>query len=343
MSSIRVSRALAQPSEKHDFSDGPRRRSASNPGATRSRSRSGSSPSRPGGRRTPVLAPLLFIGPGVLVFAVFILYPVVQAGVMSFYDWKIMPGAVSEFLGFDNYLRAFADDHFWLSLANSGIYMIFTVPPQIILGLLIATLLKRKSPEQPFFRVLYYLPVVTSWVVVSLLFKYLFADGGLVNFTLNDFLHLMDGDVSWLSGRWTAMVAICALGVWKGIGWSMMIFLAALQGVPQALEEAALVDGAGRWQRFKAVTLPAIWPSMLFVIVLLVIGGFNVFTSVVVMTDGGPGGQTDVLLTYMYKQAFNYLDFGYGSALAVILAVFVLILSVVQLKVLRSDDTEAAS
>jgi multiple sugar transport system permease protein len=295
------------------------------------------------GRLGAGATPFLFIAPGFILFAVLILLPILQAVQMSFFDWKIMAGAVSRFLGLANYVRAFQDAHFWLSLANSGIYMLFTVPPQIILGLFIAILLKRKSPSQPVFRVLFYLPVVTSWVVVSLLFKYLFADGGLVNFTLHDFLHLMSSDVSWLSGRWTALVAICALGVWKGIGWSMMIFLAALQGVPQSLEEAATMDGAGRWQRFRVVTVPAIWPSLLFVTVMLVIGGFNVFTSVLVMTGGGPGGQTDVVLTYMYQQAFTFLDFGYGSALAVILAVIVFVLAVIQLRVFRDRSGEDLS
>src|SRR5690606_22666206 len=147
-----------------------------------------------------------------------------------------------------------------------------TVPPQIALGLGVALLLQHKSPAQPFLRVLYYLPVVTSWVVVSLLFKYLFADRGLINF-------LLGTQISWLSERWTAMVAICALGVWKGIGWSMMIFIAALQGVPQSLVEAAKLDGANGWQRFLVVTLPAIWPTVAFVTIMLVIGGLNVFTS----------------------------------------------------------------
>lgn len=269
-----------------------------------------------------------------------IVYPIVQAVHMSFYDWKIMSGATSEFLGFGNYIRAFQDGHFWLSLSNSGIYMLFTVPPQIILGLLIALLLKKKSPSQPFFRVLFYLPVVTSWVVVSLLFKYLFADSGLINFTLGDFLHLTGGDTSWLAGRWTALAAICALGVWKGIGWSMMIFLAGLQGVPKELEESATVDGANAWQRFLAVTLPAIWPAMLFVVVMLVIGGFNVFTSVLLMTGGGPGGQTDVVLTYMYQQAFSFLDFGYGSALSVILTLIVFVAAVIQLRLFRDRSGE---
>ncbi|UAJ79810.1 sugar ABC transporter permease [Leifsonia sp. ZF2019] len=292
------------------------------------------------GRVLTRATPYLFIAPGFLLFAALILVPIAQAVQMSFYDWKVIAGAVSQFIGLDNYIRAFSDDHFWLSLANSGIYMLFTVPPQIVIGLFIALLLKQKSPTQPVFRVLFYLPVVTSWVVVSLLFKYLFADGGLINFTLHDFLHLMNSDVSWLSGRWTALVAICALGVWKGVGWSMMIFLAALQGVPRALEEAAMMDGAGRWQRFRTVTVPAIWPTLLFVTVMLVIGGFNVFTSVLLMTGGGPGGATDVVLTYMYNQAFTFLDFGYGSALAVILSVIVFVLAIVQLRVFRDRSGE---
>ncbi len=270
-----------------------------------------------------------------------IVYPMVQAVQMSFFDWKIVASATSEFLGLENYLRAFQDDHFWLSLSNSGIYMLFTVPPQIVLGLVVAMLLKKKSPAQPLFRVLFYLPVVTSWVVVSLLFKYLFADQGLINFTLGDFLHLTTGETSWLAGRWTALAAICALGVWKGIGWAMMIFLAGLQGVPQELEEAATVDGANRWQRFRAVTLPAIWPAMLFVVVMLVIGGFNVFTSVFLMTGGGPVGQTDVVLTYMYRQAFTFLDFGYGSALSVILTVIVFVVAVIQLRLFRDRSGES--
>lgn len=288
------------------------------------------------------LTPYLFIAPGFLLFVLAIVYPMVQAFQISFFDWKIIAGATSEFLGFANYIRAFRDPRFWLSLSNSGVYMLFTVPPQIVLGLLVALLLKDKSPAQPFFRVLFYLPVVTSWVVVSLLFKYLFADEGLFNFIIGDLLHVTDGNTSWLSDRWTALVAICALGVWKGVGWSMMIFLAALQGVPQTLVEAATIDGANRWQRFWTVTVPAIWPAVIFVTVMLVIGGFNVFASVLVMTNGGPGGATEVVLTYMYRQAFEYLDFGYGSALAVILTLIVFTLSAIQLRIFRDRSGDAA-
>jgi multiple sugar transport system permease protein len=278
------------------------------------------------------LAPALFVAPGFLVFAIFVLYPMAQAVLMSVYDYKVVAGAVSTFIGLTNYARAFSDEHLWLSLSNSGIYMLFTVPPQIALGLGVALLLQKSSPVQPLFRVLYYLPVVTSWVVVTLLFKYLFADRGLVNFLFG--LH-----VSWFSERWTAMVAICALGVWKGVGWSMMIFIAALQGVPNSLIEASKIDGANPWQRFSNVTIPAIWPTVAFVTIMLVIGGLNVFTSVQAMTDSAPGGSTDVVLTYMYRETFKFLDFGYGSAIAVLLTLLVFALSAIQLRFFRNEAT----
>lgn len=286
------------------------------------------------------MTPYLFLLPGIAVFVVAIIWPAVSAFQMSLYRWNVFNSSLSRWIGIDNYVRAVQDPHFWLSLSNSGIYMVATVIPQIVLGLGIALLLKRRSPTQAVFRVLYYLPVITSWVVVSLLFKYLFDDSGLVNFTLKDFLHLEASNTSWLADRWSALVVICLLGIWKGIGWAMMIYLAALQGVPESLEEAAKMDGANRWQRFRVVTLPAINPATVFVSVMLVIGGLNVFTSVQLITDGKPIGQTDVVLTYMYTQAFSYSDFGYASSIAVILAVLVFVVAIVQLRVMRSKDGE---
>ena len=293
-------------------------------------------------RARPSLTPYLFLLPGFVMFGLLIVYPMIKAFQMSFYDWNIMPGAISQNIGLANYERAFHDHLFWESAQNSGVYMLLTVPPQIVLGLLIALLLNKKAPGTAFFRVLYYLPVVTSWVVVSLLFRYLFADQGLVNWFLGDVTHVTSGHTSWLSGRWTAMVAISALGIWKGIGWSMMIFLAALQGVSQDLHEAAKLDGAGRWSAFRAVTLPAVRPAIAFVTVMLVIGGLNVFVSVLLMTDGGPADSTQVLLTYMYKQAFSNLDFGYGSAIAVLLTVTVFVISAIQLRAFRTDEGDLA-
>ncbi len=298
---------------------------------------------RPVSRRTrSSLTAYLFLAPGFALFLALIIYPMIKAFQMSFYDWNVVAGASSKFIGWTNYQTAYHDPVFWRALENSAFYMAVTVPPQIVLGLGVATLLNNKAPGRALFRVLFYLPVITSWVVVSLLFQYLFADSGLVNWMLHDVTHVSNHNISWLSGRWTGMIAISALGIWKGIGWSMMIFLAALQGVSKELLESAEVDGANRWQRFRAVTLPAIWPAAAFVTVMLVIGGFNVFISVLLVTNGGPADSTTVLLTYMYKQAFTNLNFGYGATIAVLLTVGVFILSAIQLRAFRGDQEDLA-
>ena len=287
-------------------------------------------------RRQEIGSAYLFLAPGFLLFVLVILYPIVRAFQISLYSWSIVPALASHFLGLHNYNRAIHDPIFWRALANTGFYMAVTVPAQIIFGLAAAVLLDARMPARGLFRTLYYLPVVTSWVVVSLLFRYLFiTNGGLINWLIHDEFHLVGHNVNWLGAHWTAMLALSILGIWKGIGWSMVIFLAALQGVPRELHEAAAVDGANAWRRFRAVSIPAIWSAIAFVTVMLVIGGFNVFTSVYLMTGGGPLDETQVLLTYMYRQAFTFLDFGYGSALAFTLTLIVFVLSLGQLRFFR--------
>jgi multiple sugar transport system permease protein len=287
-------------------------------------------------RRKEITAAYLFLAPGFLLFALVVVYPIVRAFQISLYQWALVPGTASKFLGLHNYGRAIHDPIFWRALENTGFYMGVTVPAQIVLGLLAAVLLDAAMPARGLFRTLYYLPVVTSWVVVSLLFRYLFlTQGGLVNWIIHDNLHVVGHDINWLGSRWSAMTVLSILGIWKGIGWSMVIFLAALQGVPVELKEAAAVDGAKAWARFRAVSLPAIRPVVAFVTVLLVIGGFNVFISVYLVTNGGPLDETEVLLTYMYREAFSYLDFGYGSALSFILTLIVFVLALVQLRLFR--------
>ncbi len=287
-------------------------------------------------RRKEITAAYLFLAPGFFLFALVILYPIVRAFQISLFNWSIVPGTASHFLGLHNYSRAIHDPIFWRALENTGFYMAVTVPGQIVLGLATAVLLDAHVPGRGLFRTIYYLPVVTSWVVVSLLFQYLFiTDGGLANWILHDNLHLVGHNIDWLGTRWMAMLSLGILGIWKGIGWAMVIFLAALQGVPVELKEAAAVDGAKAWARFRAVSLPAIRPVIAFVTVMLVIGSFNVFISVFLMTKGGPLDETQVLLTYMYRWAFSYLDFGYGSALSFILTLIVFVLALAQLRLFR--------
>jgi len=291
-------------------------------------------------KRKEMMAAYLFLLPGFALFALVILYPIVRAFQISLYHWAIAPGLPSQWVGLGNYTRELHDPIFWRGLVNTGFYMAVTVPAQIAIGLAVAVLLDARIPGRAAFRTLFYLPVITSWVVVSLLFRYLFiTDGGLFNWVLHDSLHVTGHNIDWLGQRWTALTAIAILGVWKGIGWSMVIFLAALQGVPRELKEAAAVDGANAWNRFRAVSLPAIRPVVAFVTVMLVIGGFNVFISVFLITNGGPLDETQVLLTYMYRQAFTFLDFGYGSAISFTLTLIVFALSIAQLRLFRRPGT----
>jgi multiple sugar transport system permease protein len=223
-----------------------------------------------------------------------------------------------------------------MSVRNTLFYVGVTVPAQMILGLVIALLLDGPLRARAVYRTIYYIPVVTSWVVVSLIFTFLYnGQSGLVNYVLNDNLHVIGRNIAWLREPWPAKIAIASLGIWKGVGWTMVIFLAGLQSIPQSLQEAAAVDGATPLRRLKDITIPLLRNTIMFLLVILTIGAFQVFISVYVMTQGKPLHRTDVILTYMYSNAFEFLDLGYGSAISYLLAGMVFVLSVIQIRVLR--------
>lgn len=285
--------------------------------------------------------PFIFLG--LLGVAVFIVYPMLKGMYMSFFQYNILAPDNSIFLGLDNYIRAFQDERVYLALRNTILYGIVTVPGQWIIGLLIAVLINAQFLKHKiFFRTVYYIPVITSWVVVSFLFKYLFADGkyGLVNFLLYEKLHILPEPVSWLQNEWTAMFVIWTLGIWKGIGWVMVIYLAALQSIPRSFYEAAEIDGATTRQLFRYITLPLLKPTTLFIIINLIIGSFNVFIQVYLITNGGPLGRTEVLLSYMYKQAFNNFDFGYASAISVIMGLMIFLITWRQQRLIGKEKIE---
>jgi multiple sugar transport system permease protein len=161
---------------------------------------------------------------------------------------------------------------------------------------------------------------------------------GFINYLLVNVLHLVDSPIGWLQSASTAMIPVWLLGIWKGIGWSMVIFLAALQTIPEEIYEAAAIDGADSFNKLTQITLPLIRPTLVFIIVMLMIGGLNVFLPVALVTGGGPLQQTEVVLTYMYHQAFDFLEFGYGSALAFMMAFFIVLLSFIQIKFFRQPS-----
>lgn len=286
---------------------------------------------------------LPFMLPGLLLVLVFVVYPLARGLQMSLYHWNLVAPDQSQFIGPDNFVRALTQDPiFWTAVRNTVLYAVITVPAQMGIGLGAALLLNAATRGRAFFRALYYLPVVTSWLVVSYVFAYLFSDGpGPVNNLLVNTLHILPAPLDWVHDSLaSAEVPITLLGIWKGIGWNMVIFLAALQSIPIDLTEAASVDGAGAWQRFRRITLPLLRPAVIFVSIMLLIGAFNVFISVYLLTGGGPEGSTEVWLSYMWNQAFSYLDFGYGTAIGLLMGVAVMTIGFAQRRILRGSGED---
>jgi multiple sugar transport system permease protein len=287
------------------------------------------------------LAPIyLLLLPGMALYLIWALYPLGNSLLMSFFHWNLIKPSV--YIGLDNYTRALGDPVFWQALRATVGYTVVTVAGQLILGMAVALLLNQDIPGRSILRLVYYLPVVTSWVIVSLVFVYLYnGQAGALNWLLHDVLHVTNSDIAWLADPTTALWAIAVVGIWKGIGWTMVVLLAGLQGVSPDLLEAAQIDGAGSYARFRHVTLPSLRPTLAFLLVVLTIGGFNVFVPIFVMSSsanslvGGPLDSTHVALTYMYQEGFSYLDLGYAAALSYLLVAVLLVVSVFELRFAR--------
>lgn len=280
----------------------------------------------------------LLLAPGLIIFGMFTVYPIFRLLWMSFCDWSFATMLNQPFIGLENYRAVFGDDVFWTVFVNSIVYTLVTVPGQMILGLFTAVLINGVKRFSVTFRVINYLPVITSWVIASLVFRYIFNTEGLLNYFLTRIIQITPANVRWLDTRWSGLTVAMILGIWKGVGWNMVVFLAALQQVPQDLYEAAEIDGCGAWKKFVSVTLPSIRGTILFALIMLTIGGFNVFTSIKMITGGKPAHQTDTLLTWMYYKAFSTGKFGYAAALSFIMALSLGLLAILQFKAMQNKD-----
>ncbi|MBI5964033.1 MAG: sugar ABC transporter permease [Chloroflexi bacterium] len=288
-------------------------------------------------RHSDIIPALIFLLPGLILFALFFLGPMAYSLRISFFEWKIVHPERSIFVGFENYQRALSDPIFQRAVLNTLAYTVITVVVKMILGLSVALLLNQQLPGRTFFRVAYYLPVITSWVIVSLLFEYMFnGQAGLVNYVLKDFLHLIPKDILWFADEYLTLVPIILLDIWKGIGWAAIIFLAGLQSIPAELYEAARVDGADSITQLRYITWPLLGPTTVFLVVVLVIGGLNAYVPFQLMTNGGdPLDLTHSVLTLMYEATFGRLDFGYGAAISYLLTGFVFFISLIELRLMR--------
>ncbi len=284
---------------------------------------------------------LPFVLPGLLLVSAFVLFPMLFTLRISLSQYRIVQGEIN-FVGLQNFAAIFSDSsgRFWYALRNNLLYGLVTVPFILLGGMAFAFLVDNLRHGKTFFKVAFYLPVITSWVIVSLVFTYMFnnSERGLLNYLLVDVFHIMDDYVPWLLREWSGNAAIWLMGIWKNIGWSMLIYMAGLQSIPRELYEAAEIDGANLYKRFRHITMPSLRPVTFYVMVNMLIGSFNVFIQVMMLTGGGPSGKTSVLQYLLYNEAFEKFEFGRASAIGFISTVIIVIITVLLNRILRLDN-----
>ncbi|HEU5126353.1 MAG TPA: sugar ABC transporter permease [Glycomyces sp.] len=304
--------------------------------ATKTDAPSGRAPARPGRRgwthrRREYLAGYLFVAPQLAGTALFVIVPLALVFWYSFHEWNVLTGSF-QFTGAENYERLADDPALPGVLAATAAFSIGLVVLNLSLALALAVLLNQKLRGTVLFRTLFFSPVAVTLVAWTIVWRFLLQDDGGVNGLLSAIG--VDGP-NWLRGETTAMIAVIVVQVLKNVGLNMVLFLAALQGVPKELYEASTIDGAGSWTRFRRITVPMISPTILLTSIITVVGSLQVFAQIDVLTSGGPGTSTTVLVYYLYQNAFQFHDFGYGATLSVLLFAIVLVLTVVQWQMRR--------
>ena len=266
------------------------------------------------------------MSPYVVHLLLFVLFPVVFSVVLTFHKWNII--SPMEYVGMDNFKRLFMDRLFWKAIFNTLRFLAIHIPLQIVIALALAYFLNQKIFMRGFFRASFFLPVVISGVVVTILWQQLFGlETGLLNRML---MGLGLSRVEWLSNPRLAMASIAIMATWKNVGLYVILFLVGLQTVPRAYYEAAEVEGATAWQQFRYITLPAINPTIFMVVILSTIGGFSLFIEPYIMTDGGPLNTTLSAMLYIYKQAFGYYQMGYSATLGLFFALLIMLVVAIQ-------------
>ena len=272
-------------------------------------------------------APYLFLLPAAIVLVIFFFIPFFQTIALSLMDYS---NSIynAQFAGLDNYIKLFQSPVFYKVLLNTFIYLIVAVPILAIVPLFLAILLNRQIRGLTLYKILIYLPVIVSIVVAAIAFKWLYADEGILNFIVTSFgLE----KIGWLTDPNWALYSVIIVTIWKGIGYYMMIYLAALMSVPKELYEACEIDGAGFFTKHLTVTVPHIMPTIALVTTISAISAMKVFAEIYVMTKGGPLNSSKTIVYYIYERAFENLDLGFASAMAVVLLVIVLLLSLVNI------------
>lgn len=278
-------------------------------------------------RRSETIAGYLFLLPNIVGFLIFSSLPVLATLVISTLHWDLIRPPT--FVGLANYQQMlFADPTFWTVLRNTTVYVAGTVPAGIVLSLLLALAMNAPIRGISIFRALFFIPVISSSVAVAVMWQWLYnSDFGLINFGLG-FLGIHP--IPWLTSTAWALPAVILMAIWKHLGYDMIIYLAGLQGIPSSLYEAASIDGADRWNRFRFITVPLLTPTTFFILVISIINSFQVFDLAFILTRGGPGDATNTVVMYIYNQAFQFFQMGYAAAVAWVLFLIIMAITLLQ-------------
>jgi len=281
-----------------------------------------------------------FLAPAVGAIFVFFFIPVIAAFLISFTDFDIYTlGDFStlRFVGLDNYLTLFKDDLFWTALKNTFYFVIVAGPLSIMISLGAALLLSSKLVRfKAIFRLSYFLPVVTTLVAVAIVWRFIYHHNfGIMNYFIGFF---GINPIDWLGDPFWAMPSIILMAVWKNFGYNMIIFIAGLQNIPEELYEAANIEGANAWQKFKSITIPMLAPTTIFISIITMIGFFQLFAEPYVMTQGGPLNSTLSIVQYMYQEGFRWWNMGYSASIAFVLFFIIFIGTLIQFKVQKSGE-----
>ncbi len=295
-------------------------------------------------RRSPLGVVTFFLAPALILYLAFVIYPSIKAFYLSLFQWRGIAKGTEKFVGFGNFAKLFHDPIFWHALANNLILFIFVLVVSVALALFFSFFLARKIRGTGFYRATWLFPNMLSDVIVATIWLFIYHPTiGM----LNHFLALIGINVDstpWLGQPNTALIAVAIPMVWKFMGLYIILFLAAIQEIPQSILDAAKIDGASRWKEFRYIILPLIRPTIAVAAVFLMANSFNtIFTYVKLLTDGGPQGATEVLPTYLYRVGFEYHEFGYGAAISVasiiiILAMASLVLRLLMKQVIRREQ-----
>lgn len=283
------------------------------------------------------ITPYLFLLPALVVLGMAVFYPAFQAFSLSFTQYDLDLTQAPQWVGLKNFQKLWSDKVFWQTLRNTFLYLIGVVPILVIVPLVLAILVNQKLRGIRWFRIAYYTPVIISMVVAGIAWKALYASDGILNQLLK-LVGFTDG-IPWLTSPDLALWSVMVVTIWKGLGYYMVIYLAGLQGIPVDLYEAAAIDGSDGWQKHWDITIPLMRPYLSLVAVISSISAMKVFEEIYIMTQGGPLNHSKTVVYYVYEKAFQDLEINYASAIGLVLFLFILILSIINLKLSRNTPT----